>query len=418
MGKTAAEVWRRGVTLYGFCGEPVVVHSLAELEKLFKERSHTIACYVYVYTWVPILPHAPHVPFAIVATDNTFDGKWVWQQWRRLHQLTSDLGPDPTACEEGELLCDRQDEDNEEPLQAAMQATAKDRKMTPPPADIGDLPQASAPAPQPTASRAVGSPAAAEIGTARRRLKLIGHVSDGDARVRLCDFLMNMAGNSGDWVASAKQLPGWMLDLFHIPTTVEGHSVLAYQDWMHLLWRWRRQLLDPATIWHLGPGLVATPAHLSDVPHLNSKDLDYHEKQHWEGVEKLFSPETVAFLRMRIQEHGEDERRGTLAVVHIGMTLRDTWLAEEQPGWTPDQSIQKAAEVLSFVMFWRHHVATTSGLTLMPKQGRWSTREPSRCTARGQLTAEEAAKAASAAEAARVQRSSRAAARAAAREKK
>lgn len=29
--------------------------------------------YVYVYTWVPILPHAPWFPFAIIATNNKFD---------------------------------------------------------------------------------------------------------------------------------------------------------------------------------------------------------------------------------------------------------------------------------------------------------------------------------------------------------
>ena len=69
-------------------------------------------------------------------------------------------------------------------------------------------------------------------------------------------------------------------------------------------------------------------------------------------------------MRDRIEKHTEDERRGTLAIIHIGTSLRDAWLAEEQPGWTPEQSIQKAAEVLAFVMHWRHHVATTSGLNL------------------------------------------------------
>ena len=68
-------------------------------------------------------------------------------------------------------------------------------------------------------------------------------MSDGDARVRLNDFLAIMAANGdAEWLKDSKQLSGWMLELFHIPTTIEGHTLLAFQDWMHLLWRWRRQL--------------------------------------------------------------------------------------------------------------------------------------------------------------------------------
>jgi len=91
---------------------------------------------------------------------------------------------------------------------------------------------------------------------------------------------------------------------------------------MHLLWRWRRQLLDPGKIWHLGPGLVATFAHLSDAPHLNAQDLDYHEKQHWMGVQKIFSKETVDFLTDRIKNH--KEVRNEYATLKV-FTIHPIW---------------------------------------------------------------------------------------------
>ena len=92
LGATEAEVWANGVTLYGFSGNPVVVHSLEELQALFDARKHVIANYVYVYTWVPVLPHAPHVPFCIVATDNCFNGKWVWDTWRPCTSFSPRMG--------------------------------------------------------------------------------------------------------------------------------------------------------------------------------------------------------------------------------------------------------------------------------------------------------------------------------------
>ena len=118
-----------------------------------------IANYVYVYTWVPVLPHAPHVPFCIVATDNCFTGKWVWDTWRTMHKLFAAHG-----------------------------------------------------------------------------LKCFGHISDGDSRLRLCDFMLLMGANATeDWCASSHRLRHWLMEMFHTPTTVEGHALLAFQDWMHLL---------------------------------------------------------------------------------------------------------------------------------------------------------------------------------------
>ena len=90
VGNTAAEVWAHGIPCYGFT-KPVIVHSLAELEAVFAGAG-VIATYVYVYTWVPAVKHAAHVPFAIVATDNTFKSPWVWKQWRSLHEHCARAG--------------------------------------------------------------------------------------------------------------------------------------------------------------------------------------------------------------------------------------------------------------------------------------------------------------------------------------
>ena len=64
-----------GVRLWGFDGTNTantkLIKSLDELKELIKAKT-ALAGYVYVYTWVPILPHAPWFPFAIIATNNKF----------------------------------------------------------------------------------------------------------------------------------------------------------------------------------------------------------------------------------------------------------------------------------------------------------------------------------------------------------
>jgi hypothetical protein len=65
-----------GVCLWGFDGTNTantkLIHSIDELKALFEEKT-ALAGYVYVYTWVPIVPHAPWFPFALIATNNKFD---------------------------------------------------------------------------------------------------------------------------------------------------------------------------------------------------------------------------------------------------------------------------------------------------------------------------------------------------------
>jgi hypothetical protein len=62
------DVLSAGVRLRGFDGTNTentrLIKSIDELKALVEAKT-ALAGYVYVYTWVPILPHAPWFPFAI-----------------------------------------------------------------------------------------------------------------------------------------------------------------------------------------------------------------------------------------------------------------------------------------------------------------------------------------------------------------
>ena len=44
-------------------------------------KEDSLARYVYVWTLVPQLPSAPYLPIFMVATNNRFDSRWVWEWW-------------------------------------------------------------------------------------------------------------------------------------------------------------------------------------------------------------------------------------------------------------------------------------------------------------------------------------------------
>jgi len=239
--KTPHEVWAAGVKLWGFSGGTHTIKSAEELQKLVK--TETLAAYVYVYVWIPILPNAPWFPFAIVATDNKFDAAWVFERWRIIHR-----------------------------------------------------------------------------GCQRYKLPLAGHISDGDARLRKNDFRINNATNASgqSWYESHYFLEHSLL-MLSISKTVEGHAIFGHQDYMHLAWRLRVQLLSPKKEWEIGPGLRVGVAHLDSLRRadgskmLNGKDLDPHNKQHWSGVVKMFSSTVSDELKRRI-DAGEAHLKATYAL--------------------------------------------------------------------------------------------------------
>ena len=147
------------------------------------------------------------------------------------------------------------------------------------------------------------------------------------------------------------------LMLLHLPTSKEGLAMLAGQCLVHLLWRWRRQLLDDKKTLHLNT-YIACKKHLEDVPWLSATMLDFHNKQDWLAVLAIFSLRTCNFLEQKISA-GEDHRRGTYMYCAMGMLLLDAWFAEADEatnGWTPGQSIEDAACVFAFIVVWRNAV--------------------------------------------------------------
>lgn len=151
------------------------------------------------------------------------------------------------------------------------------------------------------------------VSCAKYMLKLAGHVSDGDSRLRKCDFRINFLTNSQsdplNWYKDHYFLKHSLL-MLSVPETIEGLSIFGHQDYMHLAWRLRVQLLNPKKEWQIGPGLRVGWSHLDGLVDaagdkmLNAKDLDPHNKQHWAGVVKMFSTKvSEAHLTLRHITH-------------------------------------------------------------------------------------------------------------------
>ena len=108
-----------------------------------------------------------------------------------------------------------------------------------------------------------------------------------------------------------------------IPETIEGLWLFGFQDYMHLLWRLRVQMLSPKKVWQLGPGLTTAAAHLTDLRNakgdvlVNGKDLDPHNKQHWPGILKMFNSTVSDALKVRIYGPAKEEHlKGTCELPH------------------------------------------------------------------------------------------------------
>ena len=187
-------------------------------------------------------------------------------------------------------------------------------------------------------------------------LLTIGHVSDGDARLRAADFfLMRELGNgkgAGEWLERRHSgLDHALLNFLKVGITSEGHWKLGFQDYMHLLWRWRRHLLDPKRQLHIGPGLVVNWRHLEGCPHLRGGDLRYSDKQNWNGTERIFSMDTVDWLLSEMESNpSEHSYRGTLTFVWFGYKLRACWLEDSDPLL----AIQNAASLMTSLLYWRY----------------------------------------------------------------
>ena len=78
----------------------------------------------------------------------------------------------------------------------------------------------------------------------------------------------------------------------------------------------------------------------------------------------MFSKKVSNELKRRM-DAGEEHLRATYAIVEVFCTYLQSWLGERtDPAYKPLDAVADAAMVLAFVMQWRHHVVTTTGLTL------------------------------------------------------
>lgn len=207
------------VMVYGLNEKAYECTSAAELDALIAAVG--IARTVYIFTLVPLVENAPHIPIAVIVHDNsraTFTERSVWHWW---HVLWA--------------------------------------------------------------------------GCAQHQIHLVGHVSDGDARLRQ---------------AVARGFLKWHMGK-HPAITVDHHLVqlaapmakalgctvqyvLANIDWLHIIWRMRVQFLSGKRylqIGHFGAhkGYFVRYVRGSgqDLGLLHS-DLDVHDKQNYEGCLRMY----------------------------------------------------------------------------------------------------------------------------------
>ena len=79
------------------------------------------------------------------------------------------------------------------------------------------------------------------------------------------DFGTNSLDDPSGWCKAVHGSKLHSLLYLTIPETIEGLWLFGHQDYMHLLWRIRVQLLTPQKVWQIGPGLITAASHLTDL---------------------------------------------------------------------------------------------------------------------------------------------------------
>ena len=189
-------------------------------------------------------------------------------------------------------------------------------------------------------------------------LKLIGHVGDGDARMRASSFwLMRERQNDPEepWMQHRTGINHKLLDFLQILVTSEGHRKLAFQDPMHLLWRWRRHMLTCKRTMHIGPGLFVNWRHLEGAPHLRGGDLKYTDKQNWAGTQRIFSLDSLQYLQAEMAQDPDNRAyHGTITFIWWGIQLLAMWYHDAE--LPPLDTIRQAATMLHGILYWRFWV--------------------------------------------------------------
>ncbi|DBA89350.1 TPA: hypothetical protein ACH3X1_004144 [Trebouxia sp. C0004] len=145
----------------------------------------------------------------------------------------------------------------------------------------------------------------------RRGLNLIGFTFDGDARLRMSLYEMFRDATVGAPVGSTITISHPIIELFAVhPHPDRQMALLAFSDWLHIVFRLRRQMLEPARRLDIGGMLIS----LIPLKHMANKQkyrvsksaMDFADKQCYEGALVLadFKTNTKA---QDIKERGEVE---------------------------------------------------------------------------------------------------------------
>lgn len=192
---------------------------------------------------------------------------------------------------------------------------------------------------------------------AKRGLKAIGSVADGDSRLRKCQYELN--------VHNTMKAPTTTLNhplMFMHITMLFDKPMLGFQDWLHCAaFRGRRLLCDKTHNFQMNDsfGADAGSQHLHAMlgGYLSEKDLDPHEKQHWQGCLRLFSTQTIKHLEQRLTL-GEDAVRGTLAYLMFMNRLLNCYIGPQSGADATDreQAVIDASFCCAFALYWRYRV--------------------------------------------------------------
>ena len=122
-------------------------------------------------------------------------------------------------------------------------------------------------------------------------MNLIGFTFDGDARLRLAlyEWFRDSSDKAPD--GSTITVSHKIIELFAVhPHPDKMMALLAFSDWLHIVFRLRRQMLEPGRRLEIG-GLLVRLFLLKQMANMkkyriSKKDMDFADKQCYEGMSK------------------------------------------------------------------------------------------------------------------------------------
>jgi len=155
---------------------------------------------------------------------------------------------------------------------------------------------------------------------------------------------------------------------------LHGVHLLGGQDFFHVQMRVRRHLLDFKRKLALGRLGLARADHLSNCPFLYRDDLLHSNKQHWDGVVRMFSDKTVNWAK---QQAEKDPRiKPTYSFLYFGSRLLRMVNGDcDQPasGISPTkmsvlrrQAVADAAFCMVFLLLWRYWLSKLANTEDLP----------------------------------------------------